>query len=300
MKIAIIGATGFIGRQLVKKCIEEEIYTVCIDKNSFPDRYKYLLESEFVKYIKGEINNKIFSEDLEGVDSVVCLAAVRPTPKFGLDEYMINLNIATETMKWCLSNNVYNAVFISSRSVYSNDNIPWKEEQKNIALNLYGEAKAAVDNLVNFYNIKNNTRFKSLRLAQVIGIEEKKGYLLNTLIDNANQKKESVIYGSGQGRRQYIYIQDVVNAILHSCKMKDIGGVFNIGMPGNVSIAELAKEIYDVFENSGNYRFDLDLPEDKKSYEMSLENMENILKFIPKYNLRLSLQEIKKEIELCK
>ena len=137
-------------------------------------------------------------------------------------------------------------------------------------------------------NKKYGTKFKSLRLAQVLGLGEVKGYLINTLIDNAYTKKTSIIYGTGCGKKQLIYVKDVINAVLKACKDKEVDGIFNNGVKDS---------IYRVFNNEGNYILKPELPEDKKNYLMSTEKANTILGFEPKFTIEEAVIDIRKELE---
>ena len=296
MKIAIVGSSGFIGRMLVKECVQEGHEVTCIDLYP-PKNVESYLNNEHVSFVQSDSNIEDLCKLFIEKDAVVCLAAIRPLKEFGFNEYTANIKIATNVMEACLSVGLKNAVFMSSRSVYSDNNLPWKESEKNIALNLYGEAKAAVDNLILFMNKKYGTKFKSLRLAQVLGLGEVKGYLINTLIDNAYTKKTSIIYGTGCGKKQLIYVKDVINAILKACKDKEVDGIFNIGVKDSISIVDLASLIYRVFNNEGNYILKPELPEDKKNYLMSTEKANTILGFEPKFTIEEAVIDIRKELE---
>ena len=182
---------------------------------------------------------------------------------------------------------------MSSISTYRADNESCSEEIDTGSGNLYGESKYAMDHLINFLNKKKEMCIKSLRLAQVIGTGERKGYLLNTLLDNAKEYKEQVIYGSGCGERQYIYIKDVISAIICAIEAKNAKGIYNIGIKGRISISNLAKLINRVFKNEAGIKYLLEKPEDKSILEMDVSKAEKELNFKPKYDLEAAIQDLK-------
>lgn len=281
MKIVVVGGNGFIGKEFTGYATERGHQTVVI--GSSVDAFS-------------DSGGRQISEVLSGSAAVVFLAAKRPTADFSLEDYYYNIRLAGTYFEYIRKSGIKNVVITSSTAAYSSLNIPWKEQEWESPLSLYGASKQAVDSLVSHYNNKYDMKIKSLRLAQVIGMGERKGFLLNTLIDNAIMGKKQTIYGTGAGRRQYIYIKDVCDALLHSVTVRaDYAGVFNIGLNYNVSIIELAQLINEVFENKAGIEILSDKPEDTKQYLMDVTKAEQELHWKPKYDLRQAFTEIKEK-----
>lgn len=281
MKIAVVGGNGFIGKEFMRYAWERGHQTVVI--GSSVDAFS-------------DSGGRQISGLLSGCDAVVFLAAKRPIADFSLEEYYYNIRLAGAYFEYTRKSGIKNVVITSSRSVYSSLSIPWKEREWDSPLSLYGASKQAIDGLALHYNNLYGMKIKSLRLAQVIGMGERKGFLLNTLIDNAIMNRKQTIYGAGIGRRQYIYIKDVCDALLHSITAKeDHAGVFNIGLDYNVSIIELAQLINEVFENKAGIEILSDQPEDTKQYLMDVTKAEQELCWKPRYDLRRAFTEIKEK-----
>ena len=216
MKIAVVGGNGFIGREFVAYATSRghDITVIGSDCNVF--------EEEGAGRARGII---------KGCDAVVLLAARRSTNDFSISDYLYNVRLADGYLSIARDEGVKNVIFTSSFSVYSGASVDWKEDEFYSPLSLYGASKQAVDSLALLYNDKYGMKIKCLRLAQVIGMGERKGYMLNTFIDNAIAGRKQTIFGRGVGRRQYIYVRDVCDAILHSAVNEgDTAGIFNIGM----------------------------------------------------------------------
>lgn len=270
MRIAVVGGNGFIGTEFIKyvEGTGHEIVIIERDLDAFSQ--------------DGETAIKAL---LEGCDAMVFLAAKRPIGEFTMSEYNFNVSLAERYFEFAKEICLENVVITSSRSVYSSNDLPWSEDDFQTPLSLYGAAKQAVDSLALLYN-SDNMKIKSLRLAQVIGIGEHKGFLLNTLIDNAMAGKKQQIFGKGIGRRQYIYVKDVCDAIYHSITAERYNsGIFNIGMKENVSIIELAETINKVFGNESGIEILEDKPEDTKEYLMDVSKTERELHWKPHFDL---------------
>lgn len=279
MKIAVVGGNGFIGKEFIRYASERGHQTMVI--GSSVDAFS-------------DSGGRQISELLSESDAVVFLAAKRPTADFSLEEYYYNIRLAGSYFEHICKSGVKNVVIASSISVYSSLEFPWKEKEWDCPLSLYGASKQAIDGLAIYYSNLHGMKIKSLRLAQVIGMGERKGFLLNTLIDNAIMGRKQTVYGAGTGRRQYIYVKDVCDALLHSItEQADQAGVFNIGLDYNVSIIELAQLINEVFENKAGIEIFSDKPEDTKQYLMDVTKAEQELQWKPSYDLRRAFAEIK-------
>ena len=291
MTIGIIGSSGFIGTYLTKTALDRGDKVIGWDIVKPREDYKN------DNFIFRQWENGCFDSDigLKECNGVVVLAARRPHGEFTLKDYFYNIDIVMKVIEKCVYSGIKNIVVISSRSVYSDSSLPWKEECCNTPLNLYGAAKAAVDDIVKLYNRQYDLSIKSLRLAQVLGMGERKGYLLNTFIDKAIKQETLPIYGTGLGKRQYIYIKDVISAIFAALASQK-GGVYNIGMEGSISTFELAEVINHVFENEGNIQIYKDKEEDLQNKEMDVRKALRELGWRAEYTMETALYDIKNEI----
>lgn len=279
MKIAVVGGNGFIGSEFVSYAAKNGHETAVIgsELNVFSD-----IEAEKASSI------------LKTCDAMVFLAARRLTSAFSVQDYIYNIELAERYLRLAYTCNIRNVIMTSSINVYSNTELPWREDEFHAPLSLYGASKLAVDSIALMYNRQYEMNIKSLRLAQVIGMGERKGYLLNTLIDNAIAGRKQSIYGRGTGRRQYIYVKDVCDAILHCAVCAgDVSGVFNIGIKDSVSILELARIINSIFNNSNGLEMLEDKPEDTREYLMDVSKSERILHWKPHYNLSDTFTDIR-------
>lgn len=281
MKIAVVGGNGFIGREFRKYALDRGLDVIVIGSD-----HDALSED----------GSRVIKNILKDSAAMVFLAAKRSTAAFSMQEYIYNVTLAERYMRFASETFLDNVVIASSCSTYSSLNIPWKENEFQAPLSLYGASKQAIDSLALWYNENKGMKIKSLRLAQVIGMGERKGYLLNTLIDNAMQGKKQVIYGKGTGRRQYIYVKDVCDVILHCITAeKNNSGIFNIGIKDNISITELAETVNEVLGNKAGIEKIEDRPEDTKEYLMDVSKAAKGLQWKPQYDLEAAFMEIREQ-----
>lgn len=293
MKCLIIGACGFIGNELSKYARGKGHTVLGCDvlpwdervQIQFPDKDDYCCVAD----------SDPDSGFLTRADSIVILAGKRPYNDFSYEDFKLNIDIANKYINLAIENGIPNVVFASSKAVYSGTDLPWSEESVNSPSSLYGASKSAVEQLGLYYCLKGNTRFVSLRFAQVIGLGERKGYLINTLIDNAVEKKQQTLYGDGSQSRHYVYVKDVCEAILKACE-SSANGVYNIGMQKSVSNLELAEAVNRAFGNEGNIFLDKTKKMDQNNDEMDVSRAELGLKFRTQYDVFEAMNDLAKEL----
>ena len=288
MNIAIVGATGFVGKALVADTIARGLCVRAFGRSENP-----FSGSSVAPLVYCRIPAYRFTaESFAGCDALVVLAAKRPSADFSFADYASNVAIAEACFAAAADAGIRNIVFASSKAVFSDpQTLPWTEDTPTVPLSMYGASKAACEQIALLYNRK-DARIKCLRLAQIIGTGERRGYLISTLLDNAKSKTTQVVFGSGAQRRQYIYIKDVLSAIFAALEKPDTAGIFHIGMRGSVSNLEMAICANEVFGNSGNLRHDMSRKMDAFSDEMDVTRAERILGWSAKYDLAAAFADI--------
>jgi UDP-glucose 4-epimerase len=294
LEIAITGGSGFIGKWLIRRLGPEYRLRVLgrnRDGEIEIDGYAY-------KYVWTDYSGERLPEQLKGCEAVVHLAARRPRgQEDAFAEFIENVSISANLFEACRLLGIKNVVNISSISVYSHENpLPWSEDQLIQPLNVYGVCKAAVENIGHVYTFSHKIRVKSLRLAQVVGLGEREGFMLTEFIKRASRKETLFVHGEGVGRREYVYVKDVVDAI-HAALMKSgLAGVFNIGSGENISHCELAEMINEVFDNKENVRFLPDYSDDKAIKVMNLSKTRSILDWRAKWPIREAFVDMRKSL----
>ena len=290
MKIAIIGSEGIIGKKLVDYLCRRGMTVYGYDLihesqagNKSHDNYYYSCTGE---------TGVCYS----GIDGIVILAAKRPVTEFLLNDYFHNISIVYDIVNNAILNNVNNIIFASSVSAYSQGRLPFDEADYCIPTNLYGASKTACEQIGLLLTKNSQSNFVALRFAHVIGANEKKGFFIRTVIDNAIEKRKQIVYGDGSQQRHYIYINDVCRAIEAALIKKEVAGVFNIGMKHAYSNLELVECVNKVFHNVGNLEHDYSKDIKGTDDEMKIEKARLELEYTPKYDLEAAFQDIAQQL----
>lgn len=295
MKIAVTGATGFVGKWLLKDFSDKHEFIIIGRK----ELGTYVnIDNNKYSYVCTDYTIPSLANAFKGIDAVIHLAAQRPGINYkseGFDVSIENIKMSISVIEACLINNIKNIVMASSISVYSSENpLPWKEDMNVQPLGHYGIGKVTVENLSNFYNSKDKLNIKNLRIGRIVGTGEREGFMLTNFINQANKKETLKLYGKGIGKREYIYVRDVANALVSAVEAENSRGIYNIGTGVNTTHKDLAEMINKVFDNEGNLQLLEDKPEDTMEFLMNCEKAKNELNWKASWTLEEALQDMKK------
>ncbi len=253
MNVIIFGAAGFIGTNLALKLIKNEninLRLVDVDKDYFVDELKSISNIKFI--ISDFDKNTNFDEMLENQDVVYHLVSNVVPASSGVDVYHeieSNVGVTAKLLDACVRCNVKKVVFISSGgTVYGRKVIcPIKETADTNPITSYGIQKLAIEKLLYFYNYKFGLDYRVIRLANPYGDYQRPNGVLGVIVNfvyKALKKEPITIYGDGSAIRDYIYINDAIEAILKIGAYEGKEKVFNLGSGIGTSI----KEVLEVLE----------------------------------------------------
>jgi len=290
MKIAVTGATGFIGSEVVEQLLKiPGIEVTALSRRSH--------EAEFggaVRWVASDYSAGQLTEQLQGADAVIHLAAVRGTSG-GIADYQVNETLTESVLLAMGEAGVKRIVFASSIAVYSDtDRIPWTEDMALTPKTLYGITKAACEHLCIYYGRQFGFSYSIVRVAQVLGTGEKKRTMMNVFMDTASEGGEIHVMGRSFAKRQFIYCRDLAAILCRLAQEVDgPGRIINAGMPAAYTNLEIAEIVNRVFENDTPIDYDDSTPERIESSEMDIHRLREELGFDPD-TMEEALEDIRK------
>lgn len=288
MIFLVVGSCGFIGTEFTQYARSYGHTVKGCDVLRWEEKAKELFPVQSDYWCILDEPEDIF---FEGIDSIVILAGKRPYNGFCAEDYLFNIRTADDYISLAIKHHIPNAVFASSKAVYSGDNMPWEEDALTHPSSLYGASKSAVEQLGLYYGSAGSINYIALRFAQVIGMGERKGYLINTLIDNAVAKKQQVLYGDGSQYRHYVYIKDLCEAIVLAGSIKH-SGIYNIGMKTSTTNLELAEAVNAAFGNEGNITHDYSKPMASNNDVMDISKASEELGFNARFDVYSAMKDL--------
>ncbi len=161
-----------------------------------------------------------------------------------------NVEYFRSLLNWAVETKA-RVVWASSCSIYGRGAVPMKESQSPDPLNAYAFSKLCMERLAKQYESKLAHPIVGLRYSNVYGPgEDHKGKLASMIHQLARQMlagKRPRIFNPGTQKRDFVYIDDVVQANLCAAQSKNTG-VFNAGMGKSWSFNEVVAELNRVLK----------------------------------------------------
>lgn len=258
MKIAILGAAGFIGTNLALRLVKEESnQLLLVDKKIEYFEKSPVANKENVKVLESEFGmGTDFSDMLQGVDVAYHLFSTINPASSNCDigkELQENVSVTINILDACVKNNVKMIVFLSSGgTVYGEQECPVKEEAETNPINTYGIQKLSIEKVIYLYNYLYELDYRIIRLANPYGpYQRPDGKLgaVTTFSYKAVKKEKIYVYGDGMTVRDYIYIDDAIEAVINICTKESRYKVYNVGSGVGHSLLEVLEIIEKVTNN---------------------------------------------------
>ena len=218
-KIMIIGHTGFIGQKLLERIKKkgDQVYLISQrlkNKNKNEFAYDIFANDKWFKYLTNCItvfflafNNNLY--ELEKKKNYINKIA---NFSYKFNEYLIKNKIKI------------NLIFTSTATIYgtTNSNQIINEKFKDNPISVYDQSKLAFEKIFIRYAKYNYLNFVSLRLSNIYGNysskkQKNRGFLNKLIIKSVNGDIID-IFGNGYNKRSYVYIDDLIDALLLSQK----------------------------------------------------------------------------------
>lgn len=248
MKFAVTGGAGFVGSYLVKKLINEDHDVIVID-NLYRGNLKNLKEvSDKIQFQKVDIRDfdsmKNIIKNTDGVFHEAALTDVQES--FTKQDEYTDVNVkGTENVFRIAKEFGTKVVYASSSSVYGNpEKTPITEDSKRAPINPYGNTKLEDEYLAEKYT-KDGVSIIGLRYFNIYGIGQTGSYagVITKFINNLKEKKPPIIFGNGEQKRDFIFVEDIAKANAAAMKSSVKSGFFNVGTGMTASIKQLAEQM---------------------------------------------------------
>jgi UDP-glucose 4-epimerase len=313
-KILVTGGAGFIGSHIVDRLLNEGFEITVMDDMSSgrPGNISQNQHKKEFHFVKGDIRNwELVQRTMKGIDAVFHEAALVSVTRSVQDPLLTNdINVvgALNVLKASADQGVKRFVFPSSAAVYGDTNVSKiSEDVIPCPTSPYGVSKLAVELYAKyFYNVYGLETI-SLRCFNVYGprqnLDGQSPYsgaisiFLKRLLNDLPPK----IFGDGAQTRDFVFVQDTVDANMLALNSKDaVGEVLNIGSGVSVSVNQVAETLKSVLkkknvENSyadprpGDIRHscaDINRAKEMLGYSPKISFEEGIRKLVNWYNKR--------------
>ena len=263
-RVFITGANGFLGSWLTKALVDSGARVVILIRDWIPASPLINMKSIYNNLeavikgdlIDGQLITRIFNE--HNIDSCFHIGAqtiVGIANKSPISTFESNIRGTWNILEAARSIGIQRMVVASSDKAYGeHENLPYNEDYSLSALHPYDASKACTDILARTYANTYNMPIVVTRCANIYGGGDLNfSRIIPDTIRYILQNKNPIIKSDGTPLRDYIYIDDAVNAYLIAAEKADKEGVkgeaFNFGSNNPVKVLDLVKKIIAV---SGN------------------------------------------------
>ncbi len=245
-KVLVTGGAGFLGSHLVDRLIKNNIETVVLDDLSTGLRENV---NNDARLIVGSINNnRDLNVAISGCDVVFHLAAFVSVPEsFARPDQTIRTNIEglSNVLMVSVKNNIEHIVFMSSASVYGESKVvPIAEDFPTDPKSPYAISKLSGEYLC--YSLADYFDYtvSIVRLFNGYGPRQRMNTSYGAVVPNfvraVLNNRPIKIYGDGLQTRDFIYVSDVADALIHLA-YKRFDGKVNLASGKATSVLELAE-----------------------------------------------------------
>ncbi|SRR5581483_644267 len=257
MKVLVTGGAGFIGSHFVEKLLAHGHEVAVVDE--FNDFYDPQIKRANLAGVRGQFElheadirdeaavNRIVKNG--GFDTIVNLAAragVRPSikePRLYIETNIIGTYNLLEAARQA---GIGRFICASSSSVYGVlKTVPFREDMALTAtISPYAATKLAGEQICSNYSHLYGMRTINLRFFTVYGPRQRPDLAIHKFTKFINEGKQIDQYGDGSTRRDYTYIDDIVQGMMACLSYEgELCDVFNLGESQTTTLSELIEQI---------------------------------------------------------
>lgn len=247
MKVLVTGGAGFIGSHLVDRLIQEGHEVVVVDNLSTGKRRNLNRAARFFKLdIQSWRLERVFRNERPNV--VMHLAAqmdVRKSVEDPVFDAQVNVLGTLNVLQQAVRHGVRKVVFSSSGgAIYGEQEIyPAPESHVTRPLSPYGISKLCGEQYLSYYQRVSGLQMVNLRYANVYGPRQDpdgEAGVVAIFIQKLLNNEQAIVYGNGRQTRDFIYVEDVVEANL-AVMGQETQGTYNVGTGEETSINDVLR-----------------------------------------------------------
>lgn len=252
-KILVTGGAGFIGSHLCDYLLMDDNYVIVVDNLLLgrESNISHLYQNSKFRFYKEDILNyenmsKIFKEEnLEVVFHLAAnsdIAVSRENPDIDLNNTFMTTYYILNLMK---EHEIKKIVFSSTSAIYGETNEKISEDHGPLfPISHYGAGKLSSEAFISSFAENNDMQAWIIRFPNVVGERATHGVLIDFINKLKKNPSELEVLGNGEQLKQYIYVKDMVEAILFVWKNSNEKiNFYNVGVESRTKVKNIAKMI---------------------------------------------------------
>lgn len=261
MKVLVAGGAGFIGSHLIDALLAEGNDVVCVDNF-------FIGTKENIAHLKNNAHFKFYEQDLTDLDKVLeifkkeqveyvfHLAAnsdIQASAQSPMIEYK-NTYSTTFILLECMRQCGVKKLFFASTSAVYGEQMGAEVSEEAVALkpiSYYGGAKLGSEGIISSFAYMNDMSVLVFRFPNVIGPRLTHGVIYDFVKRLKDDPSHLKILGDGRQSKPYIYVLDLVNAIMHFKDAPKGVTLYNVGVETQTSVTQIAEIVCEKMGLSG-------------------------------------------------
>ncbi len=251
--IFITGGAGFIGSNLINRLINNNAITVYDNLSSGKKEYldEYLKKNNFRLVNENLLDFDKLKKSMKGCNLIFHLASnpdiakSLKNPKLDLNQGIIATFNVLEAMR---KNKVKNIIYLSGSGVYGDQGAKSIPENFGplLPISMYGASKLAGEGLISAFCHLYDIQSWIFRPANIVGKNQTHGVGFDFINKLKKDPKKLEILGDGTQSKSYLYVNDLINAIILSLKKaKNKINLFNVASNGVTTVNKIAKIVIE-------------------------------------------------------
>lgn len=304
MQVLVTGGAGFIGSHICERLLSRGDQVIIVDELN--DFYSPSIKKENLADIKKHGNYQFYQVDIcnkeqmkeifikEKPDSIIHLAAragVRPSLSQPILYEQVNAIGTIHLLELCREMSVKNFVFASSSSVYGiNSKLPFSETDPiNQPISPYATTKRSGELLAFNYSHLYNLPVTCLRFFTVYGPRQRPEMGIHKFTRKIFNNEPIEIYGSGESRRDYTYIDDIVTGVINALDRVKQFAIYNLGESSPINLSDLVLTIEQAIGKKAIIKYLPEQPGDVPVTFADISLAKTELDFNPKTDIKTGI-----------
>lgn len=258
MRVLVTGGAGFIGSHVCERLLRDGHEIAIIDDlNDFyaPQlkmcNLRAIREAGLLRFYQGDVRDEdlvrqIFAENRpNAVIHLAARAGVRPSLEQALLYESVNVRGTIVLLEQCRHHGTGKFVFASSSSVYGvADRVPFNEDDSlSLPISPYAATKLAGEKMCFTYSHLYELSVACLRFFTVYGPRQRPDLAIRKFTERIDSSLPIPIFGDGSSRRDYTYIDDIVDGVIAALFHSGRYDIFNLGNSSPIDLLGLIRLI---------------------------------------------------------
>jgi UDP-glucuronate 4-epimerase len=301
----ITGGAGFIGSHLAERLLQNGARVTVVDNfdEFYPREIKLANISSILKngnftLAENDIRDKaamsaLFSENR--FDAVVHLAAkagVRPSIENAKEYFDVNVNGTLVLLEEMKNAEVKNLIFASSSSVYgANKKIPFSENDfTDNPISPYAASKKSGEALCHTFHHLYGINVHALRFFTVYGPRQRPDLAIHKFARKILDDEPLPVFGDGKTRRDYTYIDDIIQGVILSIEKLSGFEIINLGESRTIELLELINLIENEIGKKAKLNFMPPQPGDVPITYADISKARELLGYNPQFPIEKGIR----------